>query len=626
MTDLIVILILLLTIITICAATYGVLLMAVMGFNRARRKGYNPAEAALLTISLWGLGALGGAIFEIHRFRSGAESWFDAFILFWTVFLTVPLVNVWVVKGLPRRLGRTSGSRRLSFSLVRLGWWVAAVWIVLSLAIATVLWLAGTPYIGALSVGLAVAVCGLAGGIFSWGRAFRPIDRAMENLPSLNEYLIADPRPPVLYLRPFQMESYVFSKDRGFERFFHEALTKCGPFVALGNPHDYVPPLGGAVRLYASDTDWIQKLGELARQSSYIVVQRGRSDNLRGEYEYLRREGMQEKLFIFTEHPKNRRKGWLGILGEMVRFGTLRISWQEFSADLAKLGYDLGLSDPGRGAVITFDVEGRGIVLTTQAETAAEFVEPIRAWVERRDKIGRGIPTQCISCGQRHYVFPADTPVIRERWCPKCDLGLNALERTVKRFCTKHLVGTALVLCVPLVVVPIIVFGPLGILFMFLVEVPVLRLADVWTKHRIWRRLMRLYERLAEAGDAVAMANLGLLRTNPPIGLLRKNPPITASDYRSAALWFRKSAEAGDIGGMIHLADILARGSDGLDADANQAVYWYKRAAALGSRAAQQKLESLPALAGMAVDDRLTLHTAPVRGMGSQTRREQKPS
>jgi hypothetical protein len=120
MTDLILILILLLTIITICTGTYGVVIMVQMGFNRARRKGYNPAAAALLTISLWGIGALGAAIFEAHRLSSGAESWFDPFILFWTVFLTVPLVNVWVVKGLPGRLGRTSGPRRLSFSLVRL--------------------------------------------------------------------------------------------------------------------------------------------------------------------------------------------------------------------------------------------------------------------------------------------------------------------------------------------------------------------------------------------------------------------------------------------------------------------------------------------------------------------------
>jgi hypothetical protein len=107
MTDLILILILLPFIITICAALYGVALMGSMGFNRARRKGYNPAEAALLTISLWGIGVFGAAIFEAHRLRGGAGSWFEAFILFWTVFLTVPLVNVWMVKGLPRRLGRT---------------------------------------------------------------------------------------------------------------------------------------------------------------------------------------------------------------------------------------------------------------------------------------------------------------------------------------------------------------------------------------------------------------------------------------------------------------------------------------------------------------------------------------
>jgi hypothetical protein len=305
---------------------------------------------------------------------------------------------------------------------------------------------------------------------------------------------------------------------------------------------------------------------------------------------------MQEKLFIFTEHPTWHRRGWLKTWSEMVRFGNLRISWQEFSADLAKLGYDLAFSDPGPGAVITFDVEGRGVVLTTQAKTADEFVEPIRAWVERRDKVGCCVPTQCISCGQRHYVFPADIPVVRERWCRKCDLGLNVLERTVKRIFTRHPM-LYFWSFMPLLVVPLIVFGPLGTLAFFLVEVPVLRLAAVCNQHRIRRRVMRLYEKLSEAGDAVAMANLGLLCTNPPIGFLHNNPPIKASDYRSAALWFRKSAEAGDIGGMIQLADILARGTGGLDPDATQAVYWYKRAAALGSRAAQQKLESLPVLA-----------------------------
>jgi len=81
----------LLTIITICAGTTGVALMMSMGFNLARRKGYNPAEAALLTISLWGIGALGAATFETHRLSNGAGSEFDPFILFGTVFPTVTL-------------------------------------------------------------------------------------------------------------------------------------------------------------------------------------------------------------------------------------------------------------------------------------------------------------------------------------------------------------------------------------------------------------------------------------------------------------------------------------------------------------------------------------------------------
>ena len=87
---------------------------------------------------------------------------------------------------------------------------------------------------------------------------------------------------------------------------------------------------------------------------------------------------------------------------EWSHFGDLRVGWRAFGAYLAPLGYDLPANDPGLGSVVTFDADGRGIVLTTQADTAAEFVDPIRAWIERREKIGRGVPTICISC---HRVF-----------------------------------------------------------------------------------------------------------------------------------------------------------------------------------------------------------------------------
>jgi hypothetical protein len=399
------------------------------------------------------------------------------------------------------------------------------------------------------------------------------------------------------------MESYSFSSlNVSFEHFFVQRFWELGPFVALGNPDDYLPVVGGAVRLYASDVDWIQKFSELARRSAYIVVETARSDNLKTEFEYLRRERIQEKLFVFTGHPQWEQRGWLLILGEKTSFGTLRMNWQAFSEDLAKKGYDLGFRDPGLGSVITFDAEGRGIVLTTQAKTAAEFVDPIRAWVERREKSGRCVPTSCLSCGQQFYVFPADTCKVRERWCQKCDVRLNALQRVMKKFWTRHRMLTFWVGFILMFLLSVIIFGEsrergglfpedswafqlrgLPVLLSFIVEICAVVVVFRWAMFRADQRLARRYQNLAESGDAVAMSNLGIMSRAGSAGK-------SFGGRISAAKWFRKAAEAGDIGGMINLAEMLEKGICGSQKDPLEATSWYQRAADLGSRAAQLHL------------------------------------
>jgi Sel1 repeat len=478
------------------------------------------------------------------------------------------------------------------------------IWMTLSLAIPGVLWLAGEADIDAVwDCAVIALVCVLPIGIVVT-HYYYPYYRAITSPLSLEEYLAADLRPPVLYLRPFQMERYPFTggvRSLSFEEFFLQAFRELGPFVALGNPEDYLPVLRGAVRLYASDVDWIQKFAELARRSAYIVVETARADNLQTEYDYLRCEGMQEKLFVFTGHPEWEHRQWLQIWGEKATFGILRMSWQTFSEDLVKRGYDLGFRDPGLGSVMTFDAEGRGIVLTTQADTAAEFVGPIRAWVERREKSGRCVPTSCLSCGQQFYVFPADTCKIQERWCKKCGVRLNVLQRVIKKFCTRHQTLSVWVGFILVFSFPLIIFGLprgegglfpedswafqhpglLGFLFI-IVEICVLVAAVVWASFRADQRLARRYQNLAESGDAVAMSNLGIMyRTGKLFG-----------NGKSAGKWFRKAAEAGDIGGMINLAEMLEKGI-GLQKDPIEAVSWYQRAAELGSRAAQLRLKSL---------------------------------
>jgi Sel1 repeat len=217
-------------------------------------------------------------------------------------------------------------------------------------------------------------------------------------------------------------------------------------------------------------------------------------------------------------------------------------------------------------------------------------VEPIRAWAERRERIGRCMPTLCLSCGQEFHVFPADIPVIRERWCRKCDVGLNAFQRAAKRYATRHQTLRAWVCAICFCVIPMCISGVLfedrpwlGFPFLIL-EICAILAAFVWASFRKDRRLGRCYQNLAEAGDAVAMANLGIMYR--PGGSL-----AYLGDRTSAAMWFRKAAEAGDIGGMINLADMLERGIGGVQKDPKEAVYWYQRAADLGSLAAQRGLD-----------------------------------
>src|SRR6516162_10976057 len=85
-----------------------------------------------------------------------------------------------------------------------------------------------------------------------------------------------------------------------FEQYFRSAVAaSVGPSVALGNPEDYIPP-EGAFRLYAKDSDWKDRLDDLTKRASWILVEIGSSDALGWEFDHLRREGLQQKVFIIT--------------------------------------------------------------------------------------------------------------------------------------------------------------------------------------------------------------------------------------------------------------------------------------------------------------------------------------
>jgi hypothetical protein len=371
-------------------------------YTKARQKGYRPPGASLISVAGWAAGIIGAIIWEVYKVRSGlrwhgddiADFYINLVLIYAIVFVGVISVTGILLLTLPRRNPRVFGPRQLRFSWSRFALFASGACLAPP-AIAVVLWAVGKVELEWMLLALVIFIPFSLGAIYCARAILRPYETSVKSPLSIEQYLTEDPRPPVLYLRPFKMDLNAFAERDGhwcsFEVYFSEALKQLGPFVLLGNPEDYVPRLALeqlAVRLYASDTDWIQKVDELARRSSCIVVETARSDNLRLEYEHLRREGLHEKLFVFTGHQDLKEARWFSIWQRM-RIGTLHVGWQKFSEDLALLGYDIGFSDPGPGSVMTFDAAGRGILLTKQAESAAEFVEPIRAWIASREKIER---------------------------------------------------------------------------------------------------------------------------------------------------------------------------------------------------------------------------------------------
>ena len=116
------------------------------------------------------------------------------------------------------------------------------------------------------------------------------IGRQMKTLDGM-DLLKRDPRPPVIYLRPFSEDERmtrdgpvgeriggagVTSGHRvspaSREREISRTMTEIGPFVALGKPGDRLAPLGAA-RLYVSDVEWQPTVEAFLRRANAVVLQ-----------------------------------------------------------------------------------------------------------------------------------------------------------------------------------------------------------------------------------------------------------------------------------------------------------------------------------------------------------------
>ena len=219
-----------------------------------------------------------------------------------------------------------------------------------------------------------------------------------------------------------------------------------GPFVALGSPQDYLAP-PGALRVYAKDDEWKDKFDALAQRAAAIIVEVSKSDNLRWEFEHLRSEGLQDKLFVLTRPSMEGSKFAWAFWGAVWRVKGIRtMKRQEFCSDVGKLGYRVNLADPGHGVVLGFDRASEAFVLTAEAQWPTDFVQPIRAWVKERRRIGRCLESACTNCGRTLYVTTSE----RRLLCADCALSTSPTKRVLIR--TGLWVGALLILFLPIIV------------------------------------------------------------------------------------------------------------------------------------------------------------------------------
>src|SRR5262245_7107794 len=300
--------------------------------------------------------------------------------LWWILilFLAVPLILTMAVRFLPARNPRTAGQRAVRFPYRPVGY--------VLLGGAAVLWTAAgvTNKPGFFQVGVQLFLGGL-GCLVIARRAAAPDASAV---------LAVDSRPPVVYLRPFQQEDEAFVqlpwrwrdlwtnagrtiirrrswRSLTLEQYLGvEISARIGPFIALGNPVDFVPP-EGAARNYVADNEWTKHFEQMVRRARCIVLMAATSENVQWELARIRSIGLQQRLFVLTR-PQLVRK-------------FRPVAWAAFETGLRQSGYQSCGEDPGAGAVVGFDGGGQAVVLKRDARSAEETVAALCSRLELLD-------------------------------------------------------------------------------------------------------------------------------------------------------------------------------------------------------------------------------------------------
>lgn len=134
----------------------------------------------------------------------------------------------------------------------------------------------------------------------------------------------ADPRPPILYLRPFHLDRVSLkwrprllstvivprpAEPRSIDEIILNGCIEDGPVVAYGRPGEPAPPLGAA-RLYVGTGDWKAMVYALADASRYIVIAVEPTDGVVWEVEQTIANGWADKTLYLLTSARTAEEAW----------------------------------------------------------------------------------------------------------------------------------------------------------------------------------------------------------------------------------------------------------------------------------------------------------------------------
>lgn len=161
---------------------------------------------------------------------------------------------------------------------------------------------------------------GAIGAVLAMGAGFLSLVMAERFfVPSVGDVLDADPRAPVLYLRPFGEDAVLtydvlssgesVSTTSAKAEDFLLALNAIGPLVSIAEPDRLarwgMHPLG-AHRDYIGDGDWQARVIDLLERADLVVLALGDSPGIEWEIEQVRQRVRPEQLLIYLPPRPNK--------------------------------------------------------------------------------------------------------------------------------------------------------------------------------------------------------------------------------------------------------------------------------------------------------------------------------